>query len=83
MQNAYKHSQNQPVVEVVTLLDLIIERRGNKMIQISKDEARLVRKHLPGISIKRTVNKFYVEEDQRVIELIKRFSAFKVVNSYC
>lgn len=53
------------------------------MIQISKDEARLVRKHLPGISIKRTVNKFYVEEDQRVIDLIKRFSASKVVSPYC
>lgn len=53
------------------------------MIQISKNEARLVRKHLPGVSIKRTVNKYYVEEDQRVIDLIKRFFTSKVVSSYC
>lgn len=53
------------------------------MIQISKDEARMLRQHFPGVAIKRTVNKYYIEERPRVLEFLKRVAAMKVVSSHC
>ena len=63
--------------------DLTIERRGNKMIQITKNEARLVRKLLPGVAIKRTVNKYYVEEHHSVLELLKKPIPGKKESAFC
>lgn len=42
------------------------------MIQISKDEAQMIRKQLPHISIKKTVHKYYVEENPLVISMIRK-----------
>ena len=42
------------------------------MIQISKDEAKRVRKKLPFVRLKRTVNKYYVEETPRVLMALGR-----------
>lgn len=42
------------------------------MIQISKDEAKRIRKILPFVRLKRTVNKYYVEETPRVLTVLGR-----------
>ncbi|MBQ8619021.1 MAG: hypothetical protein IJ418_16115 [Clostridia bacterium] len=53
------------------------------MIQITKNEARLVRKLLPGVAIKRTVNKYYVEEHHSVLELLKKPIPGKKESAFC
>lgn len=42
------------------------------MIQISKSEAKLVRKLFPGVPIKRTVHKFYTEERPSILKALGR-----------
>lgn len=42
------------------------------MIQISKDEAKLIRKQMPSVPLKRTVHKYYVEERPAVMKLLGR-----------
>lgn len=42
------------------------------MIQISKSEARMVRKMFPNIHMKRTVNKYYAEERPQLLQFLKR-----------
>lgn len=42
------------------------------MVQISKEQAKLVRKAFPGIHIHRTVHKFYVEENGRLMQYLKK-----------
>ncbi len=58
--------------EVFFLPVLNEERRDNIMIQISKDEAKLIRNKMPNAPIKRTVHKYYVEENPCVKRLIKQ-----------
>lgn len=55
------------------------ERREDKMIQISKDEAKLIRNKMPGVPIKRTVNKYYIEERPVVMRLLGRTQQRKEV----
>lgn len=42
------------------------------MIAISKAEAKLVREQFPWVHMRRTVNKYYMEEDRKVIQMLKR-----------
>lgn len=44
------------------------------MIQISKDEAKLIRKQMPSVPLKRTVHKYYVEERPAIMKLLGRKS---------
>lgn len=53
------------------------------MIQISKNEANIIRKQFPGVSIKKTVHKYYVEENPLVISAIRRLSGSKGVCVNC
>lgn len=59
------------------------ERRGTTMIQISKDEAKLIRNKMPGVPIKRTVHKYYAEERPAVMKLLGRTPQRKEVRRYC
>lgn len=43
------------------------------MIQISKDEAKIIREKMPCVPIRRTTHKYYMEEDRRALSLIKRY----------
>lgn len=52
------------------------------MIQISKDEAKLIRKQLPNVPLKRTVHKYYVEESPIVLTLIGRAPRHKDVRHF-
>ena len=42
------------------------------MVQITKEEVAKIRKEFPSIHIKRTVNKYYVEENVNVLAAIGR-----------
>lgn len=43
-----------------------------KMIKISKEQAAIVRKNFPYVHIKRTVNKYYMEEDKEAMNFISQ-----------
>ena len=45
-------------------------KKGKRMIQVSKSEARLIRQHLPQAHLKRTVNRYYAEETAAVLEIL-------------
>lgn len=53
------------------------------MIQISKDEAKLIRSKMPDMPIKRTVHKYYAEERSAVMKLLGRTPQRKEVRRYC
>lgn len=42
------------------------------MVQISKEEAAILRKAMPRIHIKRTVNHYYVEDRPELARILKR-----------
>ena len=42
------------------------------MVAITKAEAKIVREQCPWVHLRRTVNKYYMEEDRRVIQLLKQ-----------
>lgn len=42
------------------------------MIMISREEAESVRKYFPHVHIRRTANKFYMEENSRAVQFIKQ-----------
>ena len=42
------------------------------MIQISKDEAKLIRKKMPNMPLKRTVHKYYAEERPALLRFLGR-----------
>lgn len=52
------------------------------MIQISKAEARMVRKYLPNLHMKRTVNKYYAEEHPQLLKLLG-YATHKDVKAAC
>lgn len=52
------------------------------MIQISKDEAKLIRKKMPTIPIRRTVHKYYAEERPAVMKLLGRSPQRKEVRQF-
>ena len=47
------------------------------MISISKTEAAAVRKRFPHLHLRRTVNKYFVEESKAVIEFLKSLGTRK------
>ena len=53
------------------------------MIQISKDEAKLIRNKMSDVPIKRTVHKYYAEERPDVVKLLGRVQPRKEVRRYC
>ena len=53
------------------------------MIQISREEARIVRKNLPQLHMMRTVNKYYVEENPALVKLLGMDKARKDVKRTC
>lgn len=52
------------------------------MIQISKEEAKLIREDMPDVPLKRTVHKYYVEERPAVMRLIGRMPQSKEVRRF-
>lgn len=51
------------------------------MILISSEEAKKVRKFFPNVHIRRTANKFYMEENKRALGFLKQYrSEGEVVN---
>lgn len=50
------------------------------MIQITKQQAAMLRKAFPDLSIKRTVSKYYIEESFRVTSFLRQL-AQKGVNA--
>ena len=42
------------------------------MICITKDEVALIRKYFPHVHIRRTMHKYYMEENRKVIDFLKR-----------
>lgn len=42
------------------------------MIKISKQEAQSLRENCPGVHIRRTVNKWYVEEVSRAVRYLNK-----------
>lgn len=53
------------------------------MIQISKDDAKLIREKMPNVPIKRTVHKYYTEEHPMVMKLLGRSQQRKDVRRHC
>lgn len=53
------------------------------MIQISKDEARIVRKYFPKLHMRRTANKYYAEESTALLKLLSRGGERKDVKCDC
>lgn len=47
------------------------------MVSISKAEAAAVRKRFPHLHLRRTVNKYFVEENQAVLEFLKNLNVKK------
>lgn len=41
------------------------------MIQVNKTEMKKLREHFPGIRATRTVHKYYVDENPRVVAFLK------------
>ena len=50
------------------------------MIQISKTEAAALRKAFPQVSIKRTTNKYYVEDNMAVRNALRKLKPKAVVS---
>lgn len=44
------------------------------MIAVTKDEAKIVRDRFPHVHIRRTVNKYYMEENFKAMQFLKRTS---------
>lgn len=53
------------------------------MIQISKEEAKMIRSKFPHVPIKRTVHKYYAEEHPAVMKLLGRIQQRKGVSRQC
>lgn len=47
------------------------------MVNISKAEAKLVRKYFPYVHIKRTVHRYYMEENRKAMEFLKNYNTSK------
>lgn len=47
------------------------------MISINKDEAKLIRKYFPYVHIRRTIHKYYMEENRKAMEFLKNCNASK------
>lgn len=47
------------------------------MIQVDKDKVNIIRKVFPHVHIRRTANRYYVEESPKIIALLKRCGDLK------
>lgn len=47
------------------------------MINITKEETKLIRKYFPYVHIRRTVHKYYMEENRKAVEFLKNISQKK------
>ena len=43
------------------------------MISISKTETKLIRKYFPYVHIRRTVHKYYMEENKKAMDFLKNY----------
>ena len=43
------------------------------MILISEQETKLIRKHFPHVHIRRTMHKYYMEENKKAVEFLKKY----------
>lgn len=50
------------------------------MLSITRDEAEVVRKIFPYVHIRRTVNKYYMEENKKAVLFIKSLHEEGVTN---
>lgn len=41
------------------------------MVAISKAEAKIVREQFPWVHMRRTVNKYYMEEDRKALQMLR------------
>ena len=53
------------------------------MVQISREEAQIVRKKLPKLHMMRTVNKYYVESSPELFKILGIDGRRKDVKSAC
>lgn len=44
------------------------------MVNITKEEAKLIRKYFPYVHIKRTVHKYYMEEHRKAVDFLKNYN---------
>lgn len=47
------------------------------MTNITKEEARLVRKYFPYVHIRRTTHKYYMEENRRAMNFLRTYKTDK------
>lgn len=47
------------------------------MVSINKDEAKLIRKYFPYVHIRRTIHKYYMEENRKAMEFLKNCNTGK------
>lgn len=47
------------------------------MVEISKNEAKVIREQIPDASIKKTIHKYYAEESPAVLALVKQLGDSK------
>lgn len=47
------------------------------MISITKEETKLIRKYFPYVHIRRTIHKYYMEENKKAMEFLKNCNANK------
>lgn len=47
------------------------------MINITKEETKLIRKYFPYVHIRRTTHKYYMEENRKAVEFLKNINASK------
>lgn len=52
------------------------------MIQVSKEEAKLIREKIPNAPLKRTVHKYYAEEQPAILRLIGHAPQHKEVKRF-
>ena len=43
------------------------------MVNITKREAELVRKNFPNVHVRRTIHKYYMEENRRAMNFLKDY----------
>ena len=54
-----------------------LERKDFEMIIISKHETELIRKYFPYVHIRRTTNKYYMEEHKKAMEFLNNYRGYK------
>lgn len=47
------------------------------MVSITKEETKLIRKYFPYVHIRRTMHKYYMEENKKAVDFLKNCNANK------